>query len=75
MPTLPTSYRLVDVLLGGDLETRLRKWRAAGVSYRAIANLLEEETGERYTYDTIRRWCDDLDIDGDVSSPPDRAAS
>lgn len=54
-----TLYRLVDTLLDGDLPHRLQRWRAAGVSYAAMARLLSTDLDVELSPETIRRWCQD----------------
>lgn len=47
---------LVNDRLCGELDARLRHWHEAGVSYRAMARLVERETGVRVSRETIRQW-------------------
>lgn len=70
-----TLYRLVDTLLGGQLPDRLRQWRAAGVSYAAMARLLSSDLDLDISDETLRRWCQDLDsVTVGLVTSPDRAA-
>lgn len=54
-------YRLSDRTLGGTLERRLRRWRKDGLSFDRIARHLADE-GIDVTGETIRRWCNALQI-------------
>jgi hypothetical protein len=58
-------YVLADRVLDGQLEARLRQWRAAGVSLRSIQALLEHDLGIKPALETIRRWLRDLENDPD----------
>lgn len=58
-------FLFVNERLQGLLEERLRAWRQAGVSAPAMANLIEAETGVKVAGQTIRRWFEVLDADGD----------
>jgi hypothetical protein len=58
------SWQLADQLLGGELASLLREYRAARVSYRAIAELLQAK-GIAASDDTVRRWCLALEDNGD----------
>ena len=40
-----------------EMKKRAKELREEGLSYRAIAQKLEEEFGERIHHDTIRDWC------------------
>lgn len=60
------KFLLVDERLGDSLHDRLRYWRAAGVSYNAIARMLEAETRVRLTGQTVRDWILRLD-DGEAA--------
>lgn len=46
----------VNRLLGGTLDARLRKLRAAGLSQTDIARELSDEVGEVLSRELIRRW-------------------
>jgi hypothetical protein len=50
------TYQLVDVLIGGDLDHRLRLWKSCQVSVPAMARLLEADTGVDLSPETVRRW-------------------
>lgn len=50
------KYLLVQERLGSVLEDRLQFWRAAGVSYNAIARMLQAETHVELTGQTISDW-------------------
>lgn len=41
----------------------LADWREAGVSYAGIAARMYAEHGIEVGAETIRKWCDELDID------------
>jgi hypothetical protein len=47
---------LVNRILGGTLDRRLKRWRAEGHSYDSMARLLGEE-GIDVNGETVRRWC------------------
>lgn len=55
MVTTP-KYLLVQERLNESLVERLRYWRAAGVSYNAMARMLEAETKVALTGQTISDW-------------------
>lgn len=65
-------YNMVDALLNGKLEERLRSLRNEGKTVRAIAVNLNELLPDAVTvsYSTVHRWCDDLEI-----PRPEREAS
>jgi len=46
-----------NFLTKGKLDTRLVKWRAAGLTYRSMARKLEDELGISVTEETVRVWC------------------
>jgi hypothetical protein len=50
------KFLLVDERLAEPLPEQLLYWRRAGVSYNAIARMLQTETGVRLTRQTIRDW-------------------
>lgn len=55
--TQTALYRLVNLALGGELESNLRMWNRAGLSKRAAAALLREALGGiEISPDTVRRW-------------------
>lgn len=61
---------LANQLLDGQIETDVRRWMAAGVSFTAMANLLAERD-VRVSSATIRRWAktlEPLDIDTEAAS-------
>lgn len=62
---------LVDLALGGNLERRLRDWRAWGASHRWIARRLGEDlaaVGVRpVSRETVRRWLARLDDEEEKS--------
>jgi hypothetical protein len=50
-------FQLVDRVLDGQLEDRLRTWASAGVSRRAATQLLTRELGGIViASETVRRW-------------------
>lgn len=51
---------LANQLLDGQIETDVRRWMAAGVSFTAMANLLAERD-VRVSSATIRRWAKTLE--------------
>lgn len=54
-------YLLADRALDGQLEDLLRRWRDAGVTRRTAARLLAQELdGIEISYETVRRWINDL---------------
>lgn len=69
-----TFYQLVDLAIGGDLEEHLRRWGRARVPYRAMARLIQDETGVRISDETIRRWVRSLPPLENGGSEPSEAA-
>lgn len=59
-----TLFVLCDRIYNGHLEETLRRWRDAGVSYRAIQRLLADELHVRIALDTIRGWIRTDDTNG-----------
>lgn len=57
------TYPLIDRLLGGTLEARLRDQRGQGESFATIARNLLLEDELVVSTDTVRRWCMDLGIE------------
>lgn len=57
------SYPLIDRLLGGTLEARLRERREGGQSFAEIARWLLVDHDLTVSIDTVRRWCADLGIE------------
>lgn len=55
---LPLANRLAD----GQLKQTIEKYRAASVSWRAIADLLRNEHGIVVSGDTVRRWAEELEV-------------
>jgi intein-encoded DNA endonuclease-like protein len=55
------TFPIYDRVLGGRLEALLRRWRAEGLSYEAIAHRLADDHGVTVTGQTVRRWLVDLD--------------
>ena len=49
-------FQLADRALGGQLESKIRRWRDAGVSLRSIQALLTEELGVKPALETVRQW-------------------
>lgn len=62
MPPSPIRP-LVDRILEGRLAEVLADWRETGVSYAGIAARMYAEHGIEVGAETIRKWCDELDID------------
>jgi transposase len=60
VPRRKPLFLLADRILNGELTDHLIRWRNAGVSTRAMAALLEQEVGVKFTHETIRRWLQDL---------------
>lgn len=55
-------YLLTDRALDGRLEELLRRWRDAGVTRRTAARLLAQELdGIEISFETVRRWINDLE--------------
>lgn len=65
------TYPLIDRLLGGTLEARLREQREGGASFADISRNLFTEHDLTVSIDTVRRWCMDLGIE----KPEPEAAS
>lgn len=55
-------YPLIDRLLPGGLEARLRRQRAEGLSFEDIAKSLHVEETIVVSGELVRKWCDDLAI-------------
>ncbi len=53
---------LVDRVLAGNLKGFLQERRDAGASYRAIARDLDELHDIDVTAETVRVWCEELDV-------------
>lgn len=62
-----TLFILADQLLGGELPTKLQRWRQAGVSLRSIQRLLEHDLGVRIALETIRRWVAAVEADTEAA--------
>ncbi len=59
MPPTETEsamQRLATVMLGQPVQDWIIEQRAKPLSWRAIANLLEDETAVSVTHETIRQW-------------------
>lgn len=68
MPSTPL-FPLYDRIVGGNLESLLREWRAGGESFLSIRDRLLAEHEISVNPEMVRRWCNDLGI-----SAPDRMA-
>ena len=71
-----TIFALADRILDGELAERLKQWRAERprASYDDIARRLEAH-GIEVSRETVRRWCDSLDLIAPNPEPePERAA-
>lgn len=64
MPT-PTSslFRAIDEATGGDLAQRITVLRAEGLSFDAIAHVINETSKARVNGETIRRWAAQLEAE------------
>ena len=51
-----TIYSLLDRLLEGTLDDRLRQWKADGLSLASITKRLHTEHDIDVSTDTVRRW-------------------
>ena len=56
------TFDLHDRAHGGDLEQRLRAWRAEGETFDAIAWKLKDQ-GIDVSRSTVHRWCHELGIE------------
>lgn len=56
----PTLQRLVDTLLGGQLDAFVSERRATGRAWRLISRDIYEATKVDVTYETLRRWYPEL---------------
>lgn len=65
-------WHLADRVLDGQLEEKLRRWRDAGVSLRAIQRLLGQELGVTPALETVRRWVRDVEA-GDAEDGTEAA--
>jgi hypothetical protein len=54
----PTTvfYRLIDEKLDGQFDQRVADWRTASLSWEEIIEVIERETGETVTRETLRGW-------------------
>lgn len=70
--TRRSMFPLVDKALGGDLEARLREWRSTTppTSFEQIGHHLRAEDIV-VSSETVRRWCNDLDIDTPAEASPE----
>lgn len=68
MWVVTTSLRsLIDRLHDGQFDARLRKMRSDGLSYRQIADALEDE-GYEVSHETVRQWVLELDPDNGTAA-------
>lgn len=58
---LGRQYPLIDRILDGQLEARLRASRSAGLSYFTLASEFTSE-GFAVSPETVRAWCIELGI-------------
>lgn len=72
---IPSSprWRLADLLLDGQLEAKIRAWRASSTSWEEIARLIWSETDRQVTITGpgVALWARQLGIEPDL----DEAAS
>ena len=61
-----SSFPLADKALGGQLKKRLRAARKRGDSFETIARDLHND-GIALSGETVRRWCNELQIEGVAS--------
>jgi hypothetical protein len=61
-------YPLIDRLLPGGLEARLRRQRAEGLSFEDMAKSLHVEETIVVSGELVRKWCDDLAITSDSTT-------
>lgn len=66
------TYPLIDRLLEGTLEARLREQREGGDSFADMSRSLLLDHALVVSTDTIRRWCMDLGIE---KSEPEAATA
>ncbi len=57
-----TAQRLTSSLLGRPVQEWIVEQRARPLSWRAIANLLEDQTGVYITHETIRQWSEEVPV-------------
>lgn len=60
LPMATPIHPLVDRILGGKLDERLKAWRAEGLTYDGIARRLDAEHDIDVTSETVRKWCASL---------------
>lgn len=53
-----STYPLVDRLMDASLGERLKTWRAEGLSFETIADLIRDEAQVTVSASTVRRWCE-----------------
>ena len=56
-----TTFPIYDRILGGRLEKLLRRYRAQGLSYEAIARRLYVDHDVEVTGKTVNRWMTQFD--------------
>ncbi len=54
--------RLATVLLGEPVNEWITAKRAMGMSWRSIANHLEDETSVSVTHETLRQWAGEVTV-------------
>jgi hypothetical protein len=57
-----TAQRLVSSALGEPVHDWIIAKRAMGMSWRSVANHLEDETGVYITHETIRQWSQEVAV-------------
>ena len=63
-----TIYSLLDRLLEGTLDDRLREWRSEGLSLNGITKRLHREHDIDVSTDTVRRWLMEIDRQAKAAS-------
>lgn len=55
------TQQLVEIRLGRDLATYVNGLRAAGLSWREIAEDVHQRTGVQVSYEALRSWYRDAE--------------
>ena len=65
--TSSAMFIIADRVYGGNLRSQLQAWRTAGVSLRAIQRLLAVELGTTPALETVRRWVQAAEANGEAA--------
>lgn len=62
----PSTFPLIDRLVGGDLAALLQAWRSEGLSNIEIADRLRTRHDVKVSHETVRRWL--ITLDGEAAA-------